>query len=362
MNPARIDRQSAFSGTAEVRAAHRFDPAALAAYLADHIEGFAGPLTVSQFKGGQSNPTYKLVTPSASYVLRRKPPGRLLPSAHAVEREYRATAALHPLGFPVPRPHLLCEDPGIIGTAFYVMDFVPGRVFWEPHVPGVTAPERAAIYDRLNTTLARLHQVDVRRAGLSDFGRPDGYVQRQIKRWSDQYRASETDKIAEMDRLIAFLPTAAPDTGAVALVHGDYRLDNCIIAEDGPQIRAVLDWELSTLGDPIADFTYHLMQWRMPSAPDGAGVGSLLGHENDAPGLPRLEDYVDLYCARTGRTGIPDLDLYLAYNFFRMAAIFQGIVGRVRDGTATNPNAAAVAGQVRPMAEVAWAYARRAGA
>ena len=362
MSAARIDRQAAFSGTAEVRTPHRFNAAALAAYLADHIDGFAGPLTVSQFRGGQSNPTYKLVTPSASYVLRRKPPGRLLPSAHAVEREYRAIAALHPLGFPVARPHLLCEDTGVIGTAFYVMDFVPGRVFWEPHVPGVTAPERAAIYDSLNATLAHLHKIDIEDAGLSDFGRPAGYVQRQVKRWAEQYRASETDKIAEMDRLSAFLPTAVPDSGAVALVHGDYRLDNCIIAHDGPQIRAVLDWELSTLGDPIADFTYHLMQWRMPPNRDGAGVGSLVGHEADAPGLPRLEDYVALYCARTGRADIPDLDLYLAYNFFRMAAIFQGIVGRVRDGTAANPNAAAVGGQVKPMAEVAWAYARRAGA
>jgi aminoglycoside phosphotransferase (APT) family kinase protein len=262
----------------------------------------------------------------------------------------------------VPRPHLICEDPEVIGTAFYVMDFVPGRVFWEPHVPGVAAPERAAIYDSLNATLARLHQVDVAAAGLSDFGRPAGYVQRQIKRWSEQYRASATETIAEMDRLIAFLPSAAPDTGEVALVHGDYRLDNCIIAADRPDIRAVLDWELSTLGDPIADFTYHLMQWRMPPASDGAGVGSLISHETDAPGLPRLDDYVALYCARTGRNGIPDLDLYLAYNFFRMAAIFQGIVGRVRDGTASNPNAAAVGGQVRPMAELAWAYARRAGA
>jgi len=359
---ASLDRQATFSGTAEVRAQHRFEVKALAAYLAEHVDDFQGPLSVSQFKGGQSNPTYKLVTPRAAYVLRRKPPGKLLPSAHAVEREYRATAALHPLGFPVPRPRLLCKDPGVIGTAFYVMDFVPGRVFWEPHLPGATAPERAAIYDSLNATLARLHKVDVAAAGLSDFGRPAGYVQRQISRWSEQYRASATETIADMDRLIAFLPTAAPDTGAAALVHGDYRLDNCILAEDGPAIRAVLDWELSTLGDPIADFTYHLMQWRMPPAPDGAGVGSLVGHESDAPGLPRLEDYVALYCARTGRPGIPDLDLYLAYNFFRMAAIFQGIVGRVRDGTAANPNAAAVAGQVRPMAEVAWAYARRAGA
>src|SRR5262249_39694385 len=273
----------------DVRAPHQFDAAALAAYLAERVEGFEGPLTVSQFKGGQSNPTYKLVTPRASYVLRRKPPGRLLPSAHAVEREYRATAALHPLGFPVPRPHLLCEDPEVIGTVFYVMDFVPGRVFWEPHVPGVGAPERAAIYDRLNATLAQLHKVDVAAADLSEFGRPQGYVQRQVKRWSEQYRASATRAVAEMDRLIEFLPTAAPDTGEVALVHGDYRLDNCIIAEDGPAIRAVLDWELSTLGDPIADFTYHLMQWRMPGAPNGAGVGSLVGHDADAPGVPRLE-------------------------------------------------------------------------
>ena len=357
-----LDRQSTYSGTGEVRKEHAFDANALAEYMAEHVDGFAGPLEVAQFKGGQSNPTYKLTTPSAAYVLRRKPPGDLLPSAHAVEREFRVISALYPLGFPVARPYVLCEDPGVIGTAFYIMGFADGRVFWEPHVPGVSAAERAAIYGSLNKTLAALHKVDVEAAGLGDFGKAEGYVARQIARWSKQYRASETEAVPEMDKLMEWLPDAAPESGEVALVHGDYRLDNCVIAHNGPDVLAVLDWELSTLGDPLADFTYHLMQWMMPPSKSGAGVGSLVGHEDDAPGLPRLEDYVAAYCERTGRLAIPDLDTYLAYNFFRLAAIFQGIVGRVRDGTAANPNAAAIASQVRPMAKVAWALARKAGA
>lgn len=358
----KIDRQEAFSGTAEVHVAHRFDTAALQDYLRHRLDGFAGSMSVEQFKGGQSNPTYKLITPGHAYVLRRKPPGELLASAHAVDREYRVISALYPLGFPVPRPWLLCDDASVIGTAFYVMDFTAGRLFWEPHIPGVTAAARAEIYDNLNKTLAELHGIDVPAAGLTGFGRPEGYVARQIARWSKQYRASQTEPIAEMDRLIAWLPDAAPDSGEASLVHGDFRLDNCIIAERSNQVSAVLDWELSTLGDPLADFTYHLMQWVMPPSDSGAGVGSLVGHEQNAPGLPRFEDYVAAYCQRTGRNGIADLDTYLAYNFFRLAAIFQGIVGRVRDGTAANPNAAAMAGQVRPMAETAWHFARKAGA
>ncbi len=357
-----IDRQAAFSGTGEVRKAHRFDVAALERYMTKHVDGFEGPVEVSQFRGGQSNPTYRLTTPVHAYVLRRKPPGDLLPSAHAVDREFRVISALHATGFPVPRPWVLCRDASIIGTEFYVMDFAAGRVFWEPHIPGVDKAFRAGIYDSLNRTLADLHRTDVAAVGLADFGRPEGYVARQIARWSKQYKASETEPVADMDRLIAWLPDAAPDSGEIALVHGDFRLDNCIISQSGPRVIAVLDWELSTLGDPLADFTYHLMQWVMPPSPGGAGVGSLIGHAEDAPGLPRLEDYVAAYCSRTGRAGIPDLDVYLAYNFFRLAAIFQGIAGRVRDGTAASPNAAAMAGQVRPMAATAWQYARKAGA
>jgi aminoglycoside phosphotransferase (APT) family kinase protein len=357
-----IDRQAAFGGAGEVRAAHRFDACALEAYLAANLEGFAGPLSISQFRGGQSNPTYRLDTPARAYVLRRKPPGALLPSAHAIEREYRVTKALAASGFPVAAPLLLCEDASVIGTAFYVMAFAAGRVFWEPHMPGSAPSERAAVYDSLNAAIARLHTTSIAAAGLEDFGRPEGYVSRQVRRWSAQYKRSETDPIPEMDRLIAFLPGAVPQTNDAAIVHGDFRLDNCVIAPDAPQVLAVLDWELSTLGDPVADFTYHLMQWRMPPAPDGHGVGSLMGREADCPGLPALEDHVAAYCTRTGRKGIPDLDLYLAYNFFRLAAIFQGIAGRMRDGTAASPNAAAMAGQVKPIAEAAWAYARKAGA
>jgi len=357
-----IDRQAAFGGAGEVRAAHRFDACALEAYLAANLEGFARPLSISQFKGGQSNPTYRLDTPARAYVLRRKPPGALLPSAHAIEREYRVTKALAATGFPVAAPLLLCEDASVIGTAFYVMAFAAGRVFWEPHMPGSAPSERAAVYDSLNAAIARLHTTPIAAAGLEDFGRPEGYVSRQVRRWSAQYKRSETAPIPEMDRLIAFLPGAVPQTNDAAIVHGDFRLDNCVIAPDAPQVLAVLDWELSTLGDPVADFTYHLMQWRMPPAPDGHGVGSLMGREADCPGLPALEDYVAAYCARTGRKGIPDLDLYLAYNFFRLAAIFQGIAGRMRDGTAASPNAAAMAGQVKPIAKAAWAYARKAGA
>jgi aminoglycoside phosphotransferase (APT) family kinase protein len=242
------------------------------------------------------------------------------------------------------------------------MNFADGRVFWEPHMPAATPAERAGVYDSLNATIAQLHTIDIAAVGLGDFGKPEGYVARQVRRWSEQYKRSETEAIGEMDRLIAFLPDAVPASNDAAIVHGDFRLDNCVIDRDRPTVRAVLDWELSTLGDPIADFTYHLMQWRMPPSPDGQGVGSLMGHERDCPGLPAMEDYVAAYCARTGRRDIAELDLYLAYNFFRLAAIFQGIAGRMRDGTAVSPNAAAMAGQVRPIAETAWAYARKAGA
>ncbi|HLF21264.1 MAG TPA: phosphotransferase family protein, partial [Aestuariivirga sp.] len=270
-------------------------------------------------------------------------------------------AALHGSGYPVARPYLLCTDDTVIGTAFYVMDFVAGRIFWEPHAPGLSSGERAAVFVATNATLARLHGCDYAALGLADFGKPSGYVARQIARWSEQYRASETGKIEAMDRLIAWLPGACPKQTGAALVHGDFRLDNCIVHPSEPRIIAVLDWELATIGDPLADFTYHLMQWFMPVSEAGSGVGSLMGHEND-PGIPPLADYIAQYCAATGRSSIADLNIYLAYNFFRLAAILQGILGRVRDGTAANRDAAAMAANVRPLAETAWGFARKAGA
>ncbi|MGE0004109.1 MAG: phosphotransferase family protein [Parvibaculaceae bacterium] len=356
MTARKLDRQEAFSGTRPARdLSDRLVP-----YLSAHIEGFGAPAAVARFKGGQSNPTYLISAASGRYVLRRRPPGRLLPSAHAIDREYRVTAALAAQKFPVARPLHYCADESIIGTQFYVMEHVAGRVFWEPWAPGLTAAERALLFASLNETIARLHAVDPAGAGLGDFGKPQGYVARQIKRWSEQYRASATETIAEMERLMDWLPQACPAQPRTAIVHGDFRLDNCIIDPAAPRVAAVLDWELATLGDPLADYTYHLMMWFMPRSERGAGVGSLLGHEHD-PGIPPIDAYIRDYCAFTGRDGIPDLDVYLAYNFFRIAAILQGIAGRVRDGTAANRNAALMAGEVRPLAETAWRFARKAG-
>jgi aminoglycoside phosphotransferase (APT) family kinase protein len=354
-----LDRQSAFSGTRPVSGAYRIDLERLAAYLESAMPRFSGPLSAEQFKGGQSNPTYKLTSPSGDFVLRRKPPGNLLPSAHAVDREFRVIDALHRAGFPVPRPRCFCGDDAVIGTAFYVMDFVSGRVFWEPFAPGISAAERQALFGSLNSTIATLHMLDPKALGLGDFGRPEGYLRRQIKRWSEQYRASASEILPEMERLMQWLPQTCPEDSGASVVHGDFRLDNCIIAEDRAQVVAVLDWELSTLGDPLADFTYHLIQWFMPNTP--GGIGTLAGHEND-PGIPSLEAYVASYCLRTGRPGLPALDFYLAYNFFRLAAILEGIAGRVRAGTAINANAAVMSSQVLPLARRAWTFAEKAGA
>ena len=357
-----IDRQQAFSGTKDAAPALALDAARLERYLATNIEGFAGPLTVKQFKGGQSNPTYMLETPRRRYVLRRKPPGKLLPSAHAVDREYRVISALSAQGFPVARPFVYCADESVAGTAFYVMDFVDGRVFWEPQMPSSEPAERAAIYDAMNATIARLHAFDPAEIGLADFGKGENYVARQVERWSKQYRASETEKIEAMEQLIAWLPRHIPPAQTVRLVHGDFRLDNLIIARDAPEVAAVLDWELSTLGDPLADFTYHLMAWHMPHSESAAGTGSLVGHDLRALGIPSMTDYVDAYVARTGLDPRPSLPVYLAYNFFRIAAILQGIIGRVRDGTATSEFAPAKAEMIRPLADKAWEFARAAGA
>jgi aminoglycoside phosphotransferase (APT) family kinase protein len=355
-----IDRQQAFSGTKQAAPALRIDAARLEQYLAAQIKGFAGPLTIQQFKGGQSNPTYLLETPARSYVLRRKPPGKLLPSAHAVDREYRVIDALHVQDFPVAEPLAYCADESVTGTAFYVMSFVDGRVFWEPQMPGSSSAERAAIYDAMNATIARLHAFEPATIGLGDFGRGENYVMRQVERWSKQYRASETEKIDEMERLIAWLPAHIPPAGPARLVHGDYRLDNLIVARERPDILAVLDWELSTLGDPLADFTYHLMAWHMPQTDSAAGTATLAGHDLAALGIPSMENYVDDYVARTGLDPRPHLPAYLAYNFFRIAAILQGIIGRVRDGTATSEFAPAKAEMIRPLAEKAWDFARAA--
>ncbi|MFN0193600.1 MAG: phosphotransferase family protein [Aestuariivirga sp.] len=355
--PTLFDRQSAFSGTGEAD----IPLAALEAYLQRDLEGFDGPLSARKFKGGQSNPTYRLTTPTASYVLRRKPSGALLPSAHAIEREHRVILALHGNGFPVARPLLLCEDPGVIGSSFYVMEHVEGRIFWEPWAPELSGEERRALFASLNETIAKLHNFDPAALGLSDFGKAGNYVCRQVKRWSEQYRASETETIPAMDRLLAWLPGAAPSEARQSVVHGDFRLDNVIVHPTEPRISAVLDWELSTLGDPLADFTYHLMSWFMPKSADGSGIGSLLGHETDA-GIPALKDYIADYCRLTNRGGISDLDMYLAFNFFRLAAILQGIAGRVRDGTATNRHALDMAKQVKPLADTAWRFAEKAGA
>jgi aminoglycoside phosphotransferase (APT) family kinase protein len=357
-----IDRQQAFSGTKEAAPALAIDATRLEQYLATKIEGFRGPLTIKQFKGGQSNPTYFLETPTRRYVLRRKPPGKLLPSAHAVDREFRVIRALSAQGFPVAAPLHYCADESVAGTAFYVMSFADGRVFWEPQMPSSKPDERAAIYDAMNETIARLHSFDPAEIGLSDFGKGENYVARQVDRWSKQYRASETERIEEMERLVEWLPAHIPPAGPARLVHGDYRLDNLIIARDAPRVAAVLDWELSTLGDPLADFTYHLMAWHMPHSDSAAGTATLVGQDLAALGIPSMANYVDDYVARTALDPRAHLDTYLAYNFFRIAAILQGIIGRVRDGTATSEHAPAKAEMIRPLAMKAWEFAQAAGA
>lgn len=353
-------RQEQNSGTRDVRQAHRFEPGPLEDYLEANVDGFAGPLTVRQFKGGQSNPTYLLDAASGKYVMRRKPPGKLLKSAHAVDREYRVISALHAAGFPVPRPYLLCDNDDVVGTMFFIMEFVEGRIFWELDLPDSDPEERSALYDNVNRTIADLHNFDVAGLGLSDYGRPGNYFARQISRWSKQYIASEIDRIDEMDRLIEWLPDNIPDDDSAAVVHGDYRLDNMVVHPTEPRVIAVLDWELSTIGHPLGDFTYHLMSWQMPEI--GVGSAGLANKDLKALGIPCEDDYVERYCRRTGRAGgISDRDFYSAYNFFRIAAIVQGIAGRVRDGTAASAHAAKSAQAVPVLARLGWQHASRAG-
>ena len=353
-------RQQQFEGTRPVRDAHRFDTEQLHRFLQTELEGYAGPLTVSQFKGGQSNPTYRLDTPDRSYVLRRKPPGKLLRSAHAVDREYRVLSALYAAGFPVPRPYLLCADESIVGTMFYVMEFLQGRILWDLDLPDSDPEERSAIYDDINRRLAELHNFDYASLGLGDFGKPGNYFDRQISRWAGQYRASETQPVESMNRLIDWLPQNVPDDPSSSIVHGDFRLDNLVLHADEPRVIGVLDWELSTIGHPLGDFTYHLMAWQMPDI--GIGSAGLLGKPLAELGLPDEAEYVERYCQRTGRAGIPNRDFYSAYNFFRIAAILQGIAGRVRDGTAASAHAEKAAAGVAPLADMGWRFALRCGA
>ena len=344
-----------FRGTAPVQDRHRFDAGRLAGYLRGRIADFSGALVVEQFRGGQSNPTYLLQAGARKYVLRRKPPGQLLPSAHAVDREYRVMTALAGTDVPVPRTWCLCEDPEVIGTPFFVMDCVEGRVFWDPSLPGLANDQRRAIWDEINRVIAALHRVDYRAVGLETFGRPGNYIARQIERWSKQYRASETERIEAMDNLIAWLPQNIPPGEETTIVHGDYRIDNLIFHAREARVLAVLDWELSTLGHPLADFAYHLMAWRL-------GPGQFRGmHGVDlaALGIPLEDEYVAAYCARTGRAAIANIDFYLAYNMFRLAAILQGIAKRAIDGTASNAQAVETGKRARPTGEAGWALAER---
>ncbi len=354
-----VDRQAQNTGTREVREAHRIDEARLAEYLTSHVESFSGPLTVEEFKGGQSNPTYLLTADSGRYVLRRKPPGKLLKSAHAVDREFRVISALYGAGFPVPRPYVLCEDDEIVGTSFYVMEFVDGRIFWSLDLPGLEPDERSAIYDNVNATMAQLHNADYKALGLEDFGAPGNYFERQISRWTRQYRASETSTVEAMDRLIDWLPENLPADDSASIVHGDYRLDNMVLHPTEPRVIAVLDWELSTIGHPLADFTYHLMAWQMPEI--GIGSVGLADKPLAQLGIPPADAYTAMYCERTGRDDIPDMNFCAAYNFFRLAAILQGIAGRVRDGTAASAHASQAVQAVQPLADLGWKYASKHG-
>lgn len=357
MNAAPTDAATAFSGVKPVDPVHRLDESALAVWLRANVEGFEGPLSLFQFKGGQSNPTYQLVTPARKYVLRKKPPGKLLPSAHAVDREYRVIAALFPTEFPVARPYKLCTDERVIGTTFYVMAMAEGRVIWDDLIPGATAEHRRAVYEDMIATLARLHSLDYRAIGLEDYGKPGNYLARQVDRWSRQYRQSETIRYPQMDRLMQWLPTTIPPGDETRLVHGDFRLDNLVLHRIEPRVLAVLDWELSTLGDPLADFSYFLLSWVLPS-----GVRSPLGDADLATlGIPSLKDVVRLYCDRTGRDDIAHLDWYLAYNAFRLACILQGIAGRVRDGTAASDHAVRMVARMPALVDAAYGFAKTAG-
>jgi aminoglycoside phosphotransferase (APT) family kinase protein len=354
-----------FIGTRAVSGQHAFDTAALSAWLEKHLEGFKGPLSVEMFKGGQSNPTYKLITPGQSYVMRAKPGpvAKLLPSAHAIEREFAVMSGLQGTDVPVPRMYALCEDESVIGRAFYVMEFMQGRVLWDQSLPGMTPAERTAIYNESNRVIAALHSVKFAERGLASYGKPGNYFERQIGRWSKQYTASITQPIEEMDQLMAWLPANMPasarDENRVSIVHGDFRLDNLMFHPTEPRVVAVLDWELSTLGHPLADFSYHCMAWHIPPG-HFRGIGGL---DLATLGIPSEQEYIRKYCERTGLATPEELaadwNFYLAYNLFRLAAILQGIAKRVETGTASSAQAKASGDGARPLAQMAWAFAQR---
>ena len=353
-----IDAEADFVGTIEPEGADRLDEGKLGEWLTANVAGFKGPLHLTKFKGGQSNPTYKITAQSGNYVLRRKPFGVLLPSAHAVDREYRVQAGLQTTGFPVAPQHGLCTDDSVVGSWFYVMGMVDGRTIWDGAMPKDAPEYRRATYNAMIDTLAKLHSVDVAAAGLSEFGKPGNYFGRQIERWTRQYRLAETETIPEVERLIEWLPATMPEQTRTSVVHGDYRIDNMIYAADRPEVLAVLDWELSTLGDPLADFTYVAMAW----VTENGGRSGVADLDRKALGIPELEEMVERYCGATGRDSVPDMNWYFAYNFFRLTGILQGIKKRVIDGTASSPHAKAQSERVKPLAERAWEFAVKAGA
>lgn len=356
--PAVADAQKAFSGTITPEGADFLNEEKLTAWMEANVEGFKGPLTQGKFAGGQSNPTYRIDSPSGSYVLRRKPFGPLLPSAHAVDREYKVIAGLHPTGFPVAKPYGLCTDDSVIGSMFYIMGMVDGRTIWDGAMPGATPEERRATYFEMTDTLAALHNVDIEKAGLSDYGKPGNYFGRQVERWTKQYRLSETETMPAMEKLIEYLPATLPEQTRTSIVHGDYRIDNMIFAHDKTKVIAVLDWELGTLGDPLADFTYLCLAW----ATDNGGRSGVQDLDRKALGIPEQDEIVERYCAATNRDSVPDMNWYIAYNFFRLAGIMQGIKKRVIDGTASSAHAKNMSARVDPLAEKAWEFAQKAGA
>jgi aminoglycoside phosphotransferase (APT) family kinase protein len=332
--------------------------ASLCAWLSSNLEGFSGPMSVEKFPNGQSNPTYRLQTPARAYVLRRKPFGALLPSAHAIEREFRVLSALHPAGFPTPAPMVLCEDPSIIGAAFYIMGMVEGRALRDQTLPESTPTERNAVYKNLIRTLGALHSIDYTAVGLGEFGRPGNFFERQVARWIKQYRASQTEEIPALERVIEWLPATAPPQEGNAIVHGDYRLENVLFAPAGPEVAAVLDWELATIGDPLADLTYLLMPWVMPPEEPS----SIATVDFAASGIPTIEEAIGHYCAATGRRSLPDLHWYFSYNLFRLAGILQGVKKRIIEGNASGTNAEEVTRYIPVLAEAAWRQAQHAGA
>lgn len=350
------DFEKEMVGTVEVEERDKLDLGKLTAWFEAHVEGFAGPISYTKFKGGQSNPTYKIETPATNYVLRRQPFGKLLPSAHAVDREYKVMTGLYPTGFPVPSTYGLCEDPEILGSKFFVMSMADGRSLWNGALPDLNPGERRAHYNALIDTMADMHFHDPQEIGLGDYGKPTDYCARQIARWSKQYKLSETEHMPQMERLIEWLPQSMPTQQESSVVHGDYRLDNVIFAQDEPRIVAVLDWELSTLGDPIADFSYLMLNWYQPAD----GRAGLMGLDLEELGIPSVDEAVERYVARTGYP-VPPMDWYFAYNLFRLAGILQGIKKRVIDGTASSAHAKKMGERVAPLVESAYQFAIKAG-